>query len=130
MKQGLLRGFGAGHLAGAVAPFDMPDEVVTLCKTEADAILWSINYATHRFGYTQRDIAKLCGWRGGNHLSSYARGAAAMPEKRQRRFAQVTGCNLLEQHQRRLEIIAAMAGTTTPNSVEKTVLAMMLRAAA
>ena len=64
----------------------MPDDVVTLCSSEAEAILHSIRFAQKRFGYTQLDIAKLCGWTSDNHLSAYKRGNAVMPEKRRDRF--------------------------------------------
>lgn len=131
MKQEVLRGFGAPHLTGAVAPVDMPDDVVTLCHSEADAILRSINYAKARFGYTQLDIAKLCGWSSDNHLSTYKRNRhVPMPDKHRRRFAIVTGCNLLEQYERRQETIRAASGTQTHNERERAVLARMLAVAA
>jgi hypothetical protein len=130
MKQGTLRGFGASYLTGAKQPADMPDDVVTLCKSEADAILHSINFAKARFGYTQLDIAKLCGWPKDNHLSSYKRGAARMPEKHRARFAHVTGCNLLEQYERRQETVRKASGQLTANERERAVLARMLAVAA
>lgn len=131
MKQELLRGFGSGYLTGAVSPSDMPDEVVTLCKSEADAIRYSINFAKRRFGYTQLDIAKLCGWGTDNHLSTYKKHAhVPMPDKHRRRFAQVTGCNLLEQYERRQETIRAATGAITANERERAVLALMLGVAA
>lgn len=129
MKQGNLRGFGAGYLSGATPPADMPDEVVTLCRSEADAILHSINYAKARFGYTQLDIAKLCGWKTDNHLSAYKRGKAQLTDDDQRwhRFAQVTGCNLLAQYQARHAL--TRRGHETANELARAVLAQMLRAA-
>lgn len=125
MKQHLLRGFGAPYLSGAVPPADMPDEVIAMCSSEADAIAWSINYAKARFGYTQRDIAHLCGWRSDNHLSAYKKGGEEMPRKRRARFAQVTGCNLLSQYLRRNR----QNGRDTANDRAEAVLALMLRAA-
>jgi hypothetical protein len=130
MKQGVLRGFGAAHLTGAVPPQDMPDDVVTLCEKESQAISWSIGYAKARFGYRQIDIARLCGWTTDNQLSAYAHGRADMPAKHYRRFAQVTGCNLLEQWQRRHELTHRMVGRESPNDRAKAVLARMLAVAA
>jgi hypothetical protein len=131
MKQGILRGFGAPYLTGAVAPADMPDDVVTSCNSEADAIRWSIAFARKRFGYTQLDIAKLCGWDSDNHLSSYKRHAEVrMPDHRRARFAQVTGCNLLEQYTRRQETLAAMAGAVPANKRDEIAVARMLAVAA
>lgn len=127
MKQGLLRGFGAAHLTGAVAPIDMPYEIVAQCDSEAMAVLLSINFAKTRFGYTQLDIARLCGWTTDSHLSAYKRGVAVMPERRQRVFAQVTGCNLLEQWQRKQAI---EDGTASANDLHRAVLAQMLAVAA
>jgi len=129
MKQANLRGFGASYLTGAVPPIDMPDDVVTLCRSEADAILHCINFGKARFGYTQLDIAKLCGWSSDNHLSSYKRGAAAMPAKHHDRFGHVTGCNLLTQYLRRQETIAELTGTVTANKRNEAVLARMLATA-
>lgn len=130
MKQGHLRGFGRPYLSGAVAPVEMPDAVVTLCKTEADAIGHSINFAKARFGYSQLDIAKLCGWRSDNHLSAYKRGVAPMPEKRRRSFAQVTGCALLAQYELRQQTLREASGQLTENERARAVLAAMLMAAA
>jgi hypothetical protein len=127
MKQGILRGFGAAHLTGAIAPIDMPAEVVAMCNSEADAILHSINFAKARFGFLQADIAKLMGLRSDSHLSAYKSGAEAMPEKHYRRFAQVTGCNLIEQYHRTQEVTS---GKDSANERNKVALALMLRAAA
>lgn len=127
MKQHLLRGFGASYLSGAVPPVDMPDEVVAMCDgDEAAAILHSINFAKARFGYTQLDIAKLCGWVSDNHLSAYKKGTADMPRKHHARFAQVTGCNLLMQVRK----LKRQQGKQTANDRNEAVLAQMLRVAA
>jgi len=134
MKQGTLRGFGHAHLTGATPPTDMTDDVVTLCATspqpEAAAIRLSIKYAKRRFGYRQIDIARMCGWKKDNHLSSYAKGAASMPEKHFRKFAQVTGCNLLEQVQQRLSLTDHLAGRDSPNKRDEAALMQMLAVAA
>lgn len=131
MKQATLRGFGASYLSGAEPPVNMPDDVVTMCRNEADAILHCIRFAQKRFGYTQLDIARLCGWSSDNHLSAYKRDPEVrMPEKHHDRFAQVTGCNLLAQYIRRQETIAELTGKVTQNSRNDAVLARMLAVAA
>lgn len=131
MRQGNLRGFGAAYLTGAMPPEDMPDEVVTLCVASespaAAAITLSIQYAKRRFGYRQLDIAKLCGWGSDNHLSEYKHGHAPMPDKHCRRFAQVTGCNLLEQVQRRIDLSLGLSGPASANDRERIALALMFR---
>lgn len=126
MKQHSLRGFGESYLTGATPPADMPEHIVGLCKSEADAILHSINYAKARFGYSQRDVAKLCGWRTGSHLSDYKAGREEMPRKHWQRFAQVTGCNLLRQYRQRLRLI----GHETSADRNAAIVEQMLRAAA
>lgn len=134
MKQHVLRGFGASYLSGATPPADMPDDVVTYCATsenpEAAAISLCIGYAKRRFGYRQIDVAKLCGWKSDNQLSAYAHGRAEMPAKHYRRFAQVTGCNLLEQVQRRVLTGARLTGQISSNDRNRAALAAMLREAA
>ena len=87
MNQAVFDGFGPqGKLWRK--PENMPGEVVALCKSEADAITWSINYARKRFGYRQIDIAKLCGWESDNHLSAYKKAPdGSMPTNRWNRFA-------------------------------------------
>jgi hypothetical protein len=131
MKQGTLRGFGTEYLTGAVPPVDMPYHIVALCRDEADAVSQCIAFAKARFGYTQLDVAKLCGWRSDNHLSAYKRGTAALTDdpRRWKRFAQVTGCNLLEQYQQSKDITGRMAGQVSDNERNKAMLAAMLRAA-
>jgi predicted transcriptional regulator len=130
MKQGLLTGFGASHLTGAIPPLDMPDDVVAMCKTEAQAIARSISFAKARFGYTQLDIAKLLGMTGESHLSEYKSGKDQMPEKYWRKFAQVTGSNLLEQVQIRDRATDCLSGRVTENDINRAVLARMLMVAA
>jgi hypothetical protein len=131
MKQGVLKGFGAAYIGHAKAPVDMPDDVVTMCRgLEAAAITHSINYAKRRFGYTQLDIAKLCGWASDNQLSAYKKNPdVRMPSHRRAVFAQVTGCNLLEQVRRRNEQQDELAGVLSPNKLNEAVVARMLEVA-
>jgi hypothetical protein len=131
MKQGNLRGFGTEYLTGAVPPIDMPPDIVAICRNEADAIDRSIAFAKARFGYTQLDIAKLCGWKSDNHLSAYKKGTATLTDdpRRWKRFAQVTGCNLLEQYQEAKATTGRMTGQLSDNERNKAILAAMLRAA-
>jgi hypothetical protein len=133
MKQANFKGFGASSamlVRQAVAPVEMPDEVVTLCRSEADAVTHSINFACARYGCTQMDIARLCGWAGDSYLSEIKRGRKAMPEKRHLPFVQATGCALLTQYQRRQQIADRMAGKETANERNRAVLARMLQVAA
>jgi hypothetical protein len=134
MKQELLRGFGAPYLTGATPPSAMPDDVVTLCvssaQPEAAAIRLCIKFAKRRFGYRQLDIARLCGWERDNHLSSYAKGTAYMPVKHYDRFAQVTGCALLDQVQQRIALNARLDGRESENKREEAALILMLGVAA
>jgi hypothetical protein len=131
MKQGVLRGFGAAHLSAAVPPQDMPADVLAMCRSEADAILHSINFAKRRFGYTQLDIARLCGWTTDNHLSEYKRNREVrMPDKHRRRFAQVTGSNLLEQYELTQQTQRRASGNETANERNEAVVARMLQVAA
>lgn len=130
MKQGILRGLGAPYLSGAEPPRDMPDEVLTRCQSEADAIRWSIEYARKRFGYRQIDIARLCGWRSDCHLSIYKRNPnVRMPTNRRARFAQVTGCNLLDQYTRRRDMLAELSAAHCQNTRDQLAVALMLRVA-
>lgn len=132
MKQELLRGFGAPYLSGQLPPEDMPDDVVTMCAAqempEAVAIRLCLKYAKRRFGYRQGDVARLCGWARGNHLSHYAKGTEFMPVKHYDRFAQVTACNLLDQVQKRVAANLKLAGQESANKQEDAALHVMLAA--
>jgi hypothetical protein len=130
MKQEVLKGFGTPYITGAIPPIDMPDDVVTVCQSESDAIRYSIQFAKRRFGYTQLQIAQLCGWSSDNHLSAYKKGRAEMPPKHWRRFTQVTACNLLEQFDRRRKIAERISGRECPNQREAAVVARMMAVAA
>lgn len=137
MKQGKFKGFGAesrGHLYPALTPVNMPDEVVTLCMADrnpaAAAVAHTLNFARARYGYSQLDVARMCGWKSASYLSEIARGTKAMPALKADRFVIVTGCNLLGQVIERQRLERRLAGAETPNERNRTVLARMLAVAA
>jgi AraC-like DNA-binding protein len=112
-------------------PENMPEDVVTACESEADAIRRSIKFAKRKFGYRQIDIAKLCGLESDNHLSAYKKARdGSMPEKHYDRFCQVTGCNLLAQYQARRDVIAGITGKQTQNDKDRALVERMLQVAA
>lgn len=128
MKQLALRG---------VTPFPpdpvhAPDDVVTACMSEAEAVRWCIDYALGKNGLSLRGIARLCGWRSASFLSEIASEAneKAMPEKRIRRFTLATGCCLLEQYHHRQETIRKLSGKQTASDRSRDAVALMLRSAA
>jgi hypothetical protein len=137
MKQANFKGFGAsskGHVSPAIAPINMPDEVVTLCvadkNPQAVAVAHSLNFARARFGYMQLDIAIRCGWKSASYLSEIAHGHKTIPEDRIERFVVATGCNLLGQVIHRHRIEERIAGKETANERNRAVLACMLAVAA
>ena len=137
MKQAVFSGFGAKgavYATPVIVPVNMPDEVVTLCvadkSPEAVAVAHSLNFARARFGYSQLDVAKRCGWGSASYLSEIAHGRKAMPETRVENFVLATGCNLLGQVIHRKRIEERISGRETANERSRAVLAAMLRAAA
>lgn len=135
MKQANFKGFGPTDKGGPLwrKPADMPDEVVTLCVADkhpqAVAIAHSLNFARARFGYSQLDVAKRCGWKSASYISEIAHGHKAMPEDRIERFLAATGCNLLEQVIYRQRIEERIAGKETSNERNRAVLAHTPRSA-
>lgn len=128
MKQLLLRG---------VTPFPpdpiaAPDDVVTACASEAEAVRWCIDYAFDSNGMSLRGIARLCGWRSASFLSEIASETSEkrMPEKRIRKFTLATGCLLLEQFHHRQETIRKLAGKQTDHDRRRAAVALMLSKAA
>jgi hypothetical protein len=108
----------------------MPDEVVTLCRDEADAVTHSLNFAKARFGLTHQGVAIRCGWKSASYLSEIAHGTKKMPEERVDLFVKATGCNLLQQLIQRRRIEERIAGKETANERNRAVLARMLAVAA
>lgn len=113
-------------------PIDAPDDVVTACPSEADAVRWCIDYALASNGMSLRAIARLCGWRSASFLSEIASEAneKTMPEKRIRKFTLATGCRLLEQFHGRQETIRKLSGKQTATDRRRAAVALMLREAA
>ena len=128
MKQLALRG---------VTPFppdpvDAPDDVVTACSSEAEAVRWCIEYALESNGMSLRGVARLCGWRSASFLSEIASEASekTMPDKRIRKFTLATGCRLLEQFHHRQETIRQLSGKQTASDRRRAAVALMMRQAA
>jgi hypothetical protein len=111
VKQLLLQGFSPFPQA----PLDAPDELVTSCKSEAEAVRWCLDFARDEFGITQRTVANRCGWKSGGFLSEIAdpNNPKALPPKKYVLFSNATGCRLLEQWHKRRETLRELTGTTT-----------------
>lgn len=112
MKQLLLQGFSPFPQA----PIDAPDELVTACKSEAEAVRWCLKFAQEEFGITQRKIAEGCGWKNGDSfLSEIAdeNNPKRLPPKRLPRFSMATGCRLVEQWHKRQETLRELLGKQT-----------------
>ena len=96
-------------------PLDAPDNVVTLCRTEAQAVQICLDIARRQFGRTQEQVAQACGWKSDSCLSEIARESHSrtMPTARRERFALATGCNLLSQYLERKEAERQAIGKPT-----------------
>lgn len=94
-------------------PFDMPDDVVTMCRSEHEAVQTCLRWAEVKHGLDQEAVARLCGWKSPSYLSEIKAGAKRMPGKRAHRFAIATRCNLLEQYRERQEAQRRAKGELT-----------------
>lgn len=85
--------------------FNAPDDVVTLCRSESEAVRVCLAHALRVHGRDQLSVARACGWKSDSCLSEIAKesNARRMPESRRERFATATGCNLLSQWLERQE---------------------------
>lgn len=94
---------------------DAPDNVITLCRSEAHAVQICLALAVQRLGRDQRTVAAMCGWKSDSCLSEIASESnkRQMPACRRERFALATGCNLLNQYADRQETLRLAAGKTT-----------------
>jgi hypothetical protein len=124
VKQLLLQGFSPFP----PAPIDAPDELVTGCKSEAMAVRWCLDFAREEFGITQRKVAERCGWKNGEgFLSEIAdeNNPKRLPPKRLHRFALATGCRLVEQWQKRQEVLRELTGKQTAHDKARGAVALM-----
>lgn len=124
MKQLLLQGFSPFPQA----PIDAPDELVTACKTEAQAVRWCLDFAREEFGITQRKVAEGCGWKNGDgFLSEIAdeNNPKRLPPKRMVRFSMATGCRLVEQWHKRQETLRELTGKSTAHDKARGAVAAM-----
>jgi hypothetical protein len=121
-----------GIPAFAPTPLDAPDDVVTACASEAEAVRWCLDFAIHHHRMSLRAIAKLCGWGYPSYLSEIASDASGklMPEKRIRKFTLATGCRLLEQFRDRQQALRRLTGKQTSRDRRRDAVERMLRAAA
>ncbi len=120
-----------------VTPFppeaiNAPDEVVTACRNEADAVRWCIDYAREKHGMSLRAIARICGWKSPSFLSEIANpeNEKGMPAKVMRRFTLATGLRLVEQYHARQAVIRRMSGKETAHDRGRMAVEALLRAAA
>lgn len=111
---------------------DAPDEVVTACQNEADAVRWCIEYAREQHGMSLRTVAKICGWKSSSFLSEIANpeNEKTMPAKRIRRFTLATGLRLVEQYHARQAVIRRLSGKETARDRNRMAVNVLLRAAA
>lgn len=120
-----------------VTPFppeaiNAPDEVVTACQSEADAVRWCIDYAREQHGMSLRAIARVCGWKSSSFLSEIANpeNGKGMPAKRIRRFTLATGLRLVEQYHARQAVIRRLSGKETARDRGRMAVEVLMRAAA
>lgn len=120
-----------------VTPFppeaiDAPDEVVTACPSEADAVRWCIEFAQAKHGMSLRTIARHCGWKSASFLSEIANpeNEKAMPAKRIRRFTLATGLRLVEQYHARQATLRRLTGKETARDRGQMAVSVLLRMAA
>lgn len=115
-------------LSGVSAPLDVPDQVVTLCRSEAEAVAQCIEIARAKFGRSQADIARMCGWSSTSYLSEIRKGRKAMPSAKAALFGYATGCNLLHQYRHRQEQMRALSGQVTENDRNRAAVAAVIAA--
>lgn len=109
---------------------DVPDEVVTLCRSEAHAVRLSLEIARER-GLDMQAVSLACGWKGKPACLSQIASEGTkrrMPPKKLDRFCKVTGCNLLRQYMRRQETLRQLTGKVTERERNASVVAMTLSA--
>lgn len=125
-----LKTAGFKHSSAFSLPLDAPDSVVTLCRSEAEAVRTCLANALVVYKRDQLTVAMMCGWKSDSCLSEIAseRNARRMPASRRDRFATATGCNLLAQYVERQETLRKAAGKTTERD-RAADLAQMLHAA-
>lgn len=116
-------------LSSLPEPMNAPDAVVASCKTEADAVRVSLGIAKRRYGRTQAEVAKLCGWKSDSFLSELKKNKGkTVPDMRVRPFMYATGCCLLEQFHERLRTINTLTGTPTQRDQDYLATALCIKA--
>lgn len=127
MKQLVLKGIPQF----ANGPLDAPYAQVVACRSEAEAVRWSLDFASEALSLNQRTIAKLCGWRSASYLSEIASESneKRMPPERVGKFILATGTRLLEQWIERKDAERQASGATTQADRAKAAVAAMMRQA-
>ena len=94
---------------------DAPDSAITLCRSEAHAVQICLTLAMRRYGRNQKTVAEMCGWSTDTCLSEAAKESnpRRIPKTKRNRFANATGCNLLNQYIARKEAERLAGGKTT-----------------
>jgi hypothetical protein len=112
----------------ANGPTDASYAQVVACRSEAEAVRWSIEFAREVLGANQLTIAKLCGWRSSSFLSEIAKEAneKRFPPERIGKFVLATGTRLLEQWIERRDAERQAAGKTTEADRSKAAVAAMV----
>ena len=115
----------------AEGPADAPYEQVIACRSEAEAVRWSLDFAREALGLNRQAIAKLCGWKRPSFLSEIASEGSEkrMPEARVGRFVLATGTRLLEQWLERKTAEARVSGKSTEADRAHQAVAAMLASA-
>lgn len=123
-----LKTAGFKHSRAFSVPVTAPDSVVTMCRSEAEAVRICLEYAALTFRRDQLAVARLCGWKSDSCLCEIAKETHSrrMPVSRRERFATATGCNLLSQWLERQETLRKAKGATTERD-RVTALAAELR---
>jgi len=124
-----VKQLGFPILTSLPEPMMAPEPVVAACATESDAVRLSLRIAKIRYGRTQSEIARLCGWKSDSFLSELKKGGdKLMPDMRVRPFLYATGCRLLEQFRDRQREYSALTGNPTQNDKDHLAASLCLRA--
>lgn len=113
----------------ADAPMDAPEDVLLDCHSEAEAVRRCLEFAK-RHGITQKTVATFCGWKSSSYLSEIANpgNEKVMPEDKRRRFAFITGWNLVDQWHAREELKKRLNGKQTENDRRNKAVDLMVAA--
>lgn len=111
----------------ADAPMDAPEDVLLDCTSEAEAVRRCLDFAK-KHGINQTTVASFCGWKSSSFLSEIANpeNEKSMPENARRRFAFITGWNLVDQWHEREELKKRLNGKQTENDRRSRAVELMV----